>query len=631
MTGPDITETPSRTYRPDIDGLRAVAVLAVMLYHSGNTPFSGGYVGVDVFFVISGFLITGLVVHDIQSGRFSLAVFYERRIRRIFPAFFTVAIAAGLAGAWLYDAKTFSDLWVSIAAATASVANLLFYSQAGYFDGPSLLKPLLHTWSLSVEEQFYLVLPLTLFFIYKYARRWLTPILSLLLLGSLGWSIYTVQVERDAAFYMAWLRAWELLAGALVSLRPVRLKPWLQNLLAAAGLLAILAASLLYTDATLFPGLSALAPVLGTVLIINCGMDGGSLVGKFLSLPPLVWIGKLSYSLYLWHWPLLVMARYVMITPLSGRAYLAWWALTFALSFLSWKFVETPFRAKSFLPRPRIFYFSAATGALILAGAGLVLATQGLPVRIDLNTSLPPEVWNTQFGQWNDCQSAQAIGQPGCGLGTSGASPSFLVWGNSHAHAFAPGFDQAAARTGQSGYITWQGGCPPLLGLGKGVAASCNLFNEGVMTAIRAHPEFKTVILAASWLPGELTDESLNQTVGALAAEGRQVYIISPFPEVAYNVSAVYFIAGRTGRDANALIAPLTKDFMNAKNKRVFEILDSLAAKNSSVHVIDIWDIFCGEKRCDVIVNNRPLYVDGGHLSTTGALLLAPRLGQIFR
>ena len=626
-----MTETQKRTYRPDIDGLRAVAVLAVMLYHSGSTPFTGGYIGVDVFFVISGFLITGLIVHDIQAGRFSLATFYERRIRRIFPAFFTVAIAVGLAGAWLYDAKTFSDLWTSIAAATASLANLLFYSQAGYFDGPSLLKPMLHTWSLSVEEQFYLFLPLTLFFIFKYARRWLTPILIVLLLGSLGWSLYVVQVDRDAAFYMAWLRAWELLVGALVTLRPVRLRAWLQNLLAAAGLLAIVTTSLLYSDATLFPGLSAIAPVLGTALVINAGMDGATLIGRFLSLPPLVWIGKISYSLYLWHWPLLVMARYLMITPLPGRYILVWWAATFALSFLSWKFVETPFREKTFLPRPRIFYASAAIGLSILAGAWLVVGTQGLPARIDLQTSLPPEVWNAQFSQWNDCQTPQSIGQPGCRLGASSGTPSFLVWGNSHAHAFAPGFDRAAAQAGQTGMIVWQGGCPPLLGLGKSVDPSCDLFNESVMASIIAHPEFKTVILAASWLPGELTDENIRQTVEALTADGRQVFVISPFPEVGYNVSAAYFIAGRTGRDANALIAPATKDFLNAKNKRVFEILNALAAKNPSVHVIDIWDLFCDAKHCKVIENNLPLYVDEGHLSTAGALLLAPRLAQIFR
>ena len=626
-----MSATNTRNYRPDIDGLRAVAVLAVMLYHSGNTPFSGGYIGVDVFFVISGFLISGLVVHDIQTGRFSLATFYERRIRRIFPAFFTVAIAVGLAGAWLYDAKTFSDLWVSIAAATGSLANLLFYSQAGYFDGPSLLKPMLHTWSLSVEEQFYLVLPLTLFFIFKYARRWLMPILGLLLLISLGWSIYVVQVDRDAAFYMAWLRAWELLVGALVTLRPVRLKPWLANLLAGAGLLAILASSLLYTDATLFPGLSALAPVLGTALVINSGMHGDTLVGKMLGLPPLVWIGKISYSLYLWHWPLLVMARYIAITPLAGRYYAVWWALTFALSFLSWKFVETPFRQKSFLPSPRIFYAAAAIGALILAGTWLVVGTQGLPARIDLQVSLPPEVWNSQFEQWNDCQSPAAIGQPGCRLGTPGASPSFLVWGNSHAHAFAPGFHQAAAQAGQGGYITWQGGCPPLLGLGKTVGDSCKQFNQDVMAAIHQHPELKTVVLASSWLPGELTEQNIRQTVEALAAEGRSVFIISPFPEAGYNVSAVYFIAGRTGRDANALIAPSTKDFLNARNKRVFDILSALDQKNDQVRVIDIWDIFCGDVRCKVIEDNKPLYVDGGHLSTTGALLLTPRFAQIFK
>lgn len=605
-------------------------MLAVMLYHAGVYPFTGGYLGVDVFFVISGFLITGLIVNDIQSNKFSLVTFYERRIRRIFPAYFTVAIAVGLAGSWLYDAKTFMALWNSLVASTLSVANLLFYSQAGYFDGPSLLKPMLHTWSLSVEEQFYLFLPLILFLIFKYARRWLFPILIFILLGSLGWSIYTVQVNRDAAFYMAYLRAWELLVGGLIVLHPVRLKQWIQDLLAAIGFLILGASMVVYSDATLFPGLTAIAPVLGTALIINSGIHGNTLVGKFLSISPMTFIGKISYSLYLWHWPLLVMAKYYLIVDLPLKYYLAWWVLTFALSVLSWRFVETPFRSKNFLPRPRIFVFAAAIASFILLSAFIVVQSNGLPIRIDMAKTLPPEVWNSQFSQWDNCQNPSDISKADCGLGIDTEKQTFLVWGNSHAHAFAPGFNQAALNAKQFGYILWRGGCPPLVGLEDSVDADCNKFNENVLAYIKSNPDIKTVILAASWNPGELSDHNIKETIEALLAQGKSIFIIAPFPEINYNVSAAYFIAGRTGRDANAIIAPTFKGFMNQKNKKIFEILRTVEANYKDVHLIDLTDVFCDNKTCKVIENNQPLYIDKGHLSTTGALLLTPKLEEIF-
>ncbi len=626
-----MVQIQKRAYRPDIDGLRAVAVLAVMLYHSGNTPFTGGYIGVDVFFVISGFLISGLIVNDIQSNKFSLLTFYERRIRRIFPAYFTVAIAVGLAGSWLYDAKTFTELWYSIAAATVSMANILFYSQAGYFDGPSLLKPMLHTWSLSVEEQFYLFLPLIFFLIFKYSRRWLIPILIFLLLGSLGWSIYTVETSRDAAFYMAYLRAWELLVGGLIVLRPVRLKPWIQNLLAGIGLLVLGVCMLVYSDATLFPGLTAVAPVLGTALIINSGIHENTLVGKFLSLPPMVFIGKISYSLYLWHWPVLIMIRYYLISDMTRKYYLAWWVLTFVLSALSWKFIETPFRDKNFLPRPRIFNISAAIAVLILVSAFVIVQSEGLPIRIDLKTSLPPDVWNSQFMQWQECQNSNNVSDEDCRIGIKAEKQTFLVWGNSHAHAFAPGFNQAAINTKKSGIILWKGGCPPLLGLGEKVDTGCNEFNNDVMAIIKDNPDIQTVILAASWSPGVLSEANMKQTIEELRSSGKKIFIVLPFPDVNFNVSAAYFIASRTGRDANAIIAPTLKEFMNPKNKKIFELLRAGAANYEDVYVIDITDVFCDNERCKVIENNKPLYVDKGHLSSTGALLLTPKFEEIFR
>lgn len=210
-------------YRPDIDGLRAIAVLAVVFFHAGWKVFEGGYVGVDVFFVISGFLITQLIMKDLEKGVFSIARFYERRIRRIFPAFFALAFFVVLAGARLYSQEDFLALTESVFAATLSWANLLFWSQAGYWDGPSLLKPMLHTWSLSVEEQFYVVYPLTLYVIARFWKNRITAILWGLLALSFGFNVYVLQYDPNSAFYLPYLRAWELLLGGLIAIRPVAL------------------------------------------------------------------------------------------------------------------------------------------------------------------------------------------------------------------------------------------------------------------------------------------------------------------------------------------------------------------------------------------------------------------------
>ena len=298
-------------YRPDIDGLRAVAVVPVVLYHAGVPALTGGFVGVDVFFVISGYLITGIVAAGIAAGSFSIVEFYERRARRILPALFVVLAASVAAGWWLLLPEPLERFAKSLLAATLFGSNFWFLDSArDYFAPGSDFAPLLHTWSLAVEEQFYLFFPPLLWAVARWRRGREVRLVAWLSLASFLGAVVVVAVDPPLAFYLAPLRIWELGLGALLALRPVpRLAArWQREGLGALGLAGIAVAVFGYDDLTPFPGFAALAPCLGALAIIAVG-SGGSVVNRALAIRPVVFVGLISYSLYLWHWPILAFLR----------------------------------------------------------------------------------------------------------------------------------------------------------------------------------------------------------------------------------------------------------------------------------------------------------------------------------
>ncbi len=334
---------PDRQYRPDIDGLRAVAVMAVLLFHAGlGCP--GGYVGVDVFFVISGFLITRLILQEVQDGRFSLARFWERRIRRIFPILFVV-IGVTLVLAWTYvwpyefAAIANSALWMSVMA-----SNFYFWGDTGYFGGPAEFKPLLHTWSLSVEEQFYLLYPLFLMIAVKwFSSKSLPMLLGIVFVASLSISIAGVFLAASATFYLLPTRAWELMAGGLLVVGAnSRFRPRQNEVVAVVGLAMILVSIFLFDRNTRFPGAAALLPVGGTAAIIYANTNHATTIGRVLSCRPLVFTGLISYSLYLWHWPLLIFGQ-IRFWEVPNIKLLVL-VFCYVLSIITWRWVETPFR-----------------------------------------------------------------------------------------------------------------------------------------------------------------------------------------------------------------------------------------------------------------------------------------------
>ena len=357
-------------YRPEIDGLRALAVLPVILFHAGTTLLSGGFVGVDVFFVISGYLITCLLIEDLARGRFSLLDFYERRARRILPALFFV-IAACIPLAWLIlmpsDMINFAR---SIVAVIFFCSNILFWRESGYFDISSEMKPLLHTWSLSVEEQFYIFFPLFLVFVWKFGRRFTVVSLAAVLGLSFVLAHWAVDQKPSAAFYMLPFRAWELMVGSLAAVwlrdRSTPLAAGLAQWLSLLGLAMIIVPVFMYGEHTPFPGVNAIAPVAGTALIILCAQPG-TLAYRLLSARSMVGVGLISYSAYLWHQPLLAFAKYYFYPAPPYALLMLLAAASLVLAWLTWKYVEAPFRNRKRFSRQWIFGASGAVGALAVA------------------------------------------------------------------------------------------------------------------------------------------------------------------------------------------------------------------------------------------------------------------------
>ncbi|HUP88519.1 MAG TPA: acyltransferase [Longimicrobiales bacterium] len=361
-------------YRREIDGLRALAVLPVMLFHAGFPTFSGGFVGVDVFFVVSGYLITTIILADLERGAFSLIHFYERRARRILPVLFLVVIAC-IPPAWLWlppsELTSFSK---SIVAVPLFVSNFFFWKDGGYFQTAAELKPLLHTWSLAVEEQYYVFFPMFMLIAWRYGRRFVLWSLLIIALISLAAAELGAVWRPVANFFLLPTRAWELAVGALVAfhlakspLHSPTLK--LRQVLAILGFVLLLVSIFAYTDATPFPSVYGLLPTLGTALIILYA-SSETYVGRLLSVPILVGVGLISYSAYLWHQPILAFLRFFVSAPsLTLRGLVL--VLILGLSILSWRFVETPFRQKGRFTR-RFVFAGSATVSILLASFGFV-------------------------------------------------------------------------------------------------------------------------------------------------------------------------------------------------------------------------------------------------------------------
>ncbi|HHB80559.1 MAG TPA: acyltransferase, partial [Aliiroseovarius sp.] len=491
-------------YRPEIDGLRAIAVLAVVAYHFGLPHVGGGLVGVDIFFVISGFLIGGILIREhANSGHIRLGHFYLRRIRRLAPAYFAMAAASLLASWFILLPFEMREFGKELIAATTYLANIHFFRETGYFDIGIENKVLLHTWSLAVEEQFYMVLPFVILLAGR-SKRLLMPVLVGAFLLSLVAEIWLTYSNQSAAFYLFPLRAWELLAGVLLAAFARRPGPrWA----AGAGVALMLAGIIWVRPGAGFPGWQATVPVAGAVLALWGGQAGGA-VNRALASPAPVFFGRISYSLYLWHWPVLALSKYWR-GGYSGPLEAALWALL-ALSFsvISWRFIEQPVR-KPGLVRTRMLVFGWLLGSLALLGAGTVIYKgNGLAGRFAPTLRTHIEASGDFLQDWSRCEvesEGTFAGVSTCRLGPEG-TPQVLVWGDSHLRPLAATLDALAWQAETPALLVWVAGCPPLFGVSKrenttnaAEDAACSTALARLQAAVSAQQLPPRLLLVGRW------------------------------------------------------------------------------------------------------------------------------------
>jgi peptidoglycan/LPS O-acetylase OafA/YrhL len=637
-------------YRGDIDGLRAVAVVPVVLFHAGVSGISGGFVGVDVFFVISGFLISQIIASEIGEQRFSLARFYERRVRRILPAFLFVTAITFLASLILLLPQDLARFGDSLQAASLSGSNILFWLESGdYFANKSDLKPLLHTWSLGVEEQFYVVFPLLLMAVSR-LRGWrflkLIAVISLVL--SLALSVYATDHYSIAAFYLLPTRAWELLAGTILAIGVVPpLKRRLHaEIVAALGLAAIVAGILLFNGATPFPGWAAIAPVAGAAMIIHAGSTSTqTLVGRLLSTAPMRWIGLISFSLYLWHWPLIVFTKYYFIEPSLGLMSVVV-ALSFVLAYLTWRFVEQPLRRAKPGGSPRGPLVIGVAALAVSACAGVVLAkTDGFPGRISPQIVRLSEK-ATHQGPRRDCGFAydkKRTVDTLCVLGAPGVAPTFLIVGDSHADAMAAAAFEAGARVGQSGYQISATGYRPVLGYRKrGEPEKYAYLNPLVVKLLDTHPEVREIIVVGYWKAATVTDDYIDaqgrRVSGPVAMSRGLNALIDRYPDRRFLVTTSTADSPSFGGQPAARAAMFHRPFdprvpraeFDASRAAYAGILTQLAAK-PNVRLMDLAARTCDAAYCHGQLGGRLLYTDDNHLSFVASRLYLGELSAFLK
>ncbi|MGH8222301.1 MAG: acyltransferase family protein [Woeseiaceae bacterium] len=656
----------SSRYRADIDGLRAVAIIPVLMCHARVPGFSGGFVGVDVFFVISGFLITQLLRNELEAGRFSVVAFYERRIRRIFPALIAVLLVVSLVASWLLLPQHLAPYGRSLIA-TSLFASNLFFARIGYFAPAADELPLLHTWSLAVEEQFYIVYPLFLWAIYRRGPRVVLALIAMLALLSLVLAQAMLIENLDAAFYLPFTRAWELALGCMLAIASIApdSQRWIRDAVGIVGLAMIACAVVLYSDTTPFPGAAALLPCFGTAFVIWAGANGQRhLAGDILTRRPLVLTGLVSYSLYLWHWPLLIFTSYLSVPEPSALAKAGALAASYVLALATWRWVERPFRGRrGVLTRQQLMSGAAAAMSVILMFGWAAHAQRGWPARLE------PEVGRIAASHYEHAPighscfsvSAKAVRADRlCRTGHPSASASFIVWGDSHARALVDAVDRAARLSGRGGVMAPHAGCSPLLDIRRSDLprrSQCNETTAAVLEYLRTRPEIEDVVLISRWAllsegtfyapesgePILLSDRetrvrgraenrrvferALSRTVDRLAAAGKRVWIVGPVPEVGVNVPKALANAERFGFEVD--IAPSRAEF-ETRQRVTLAILDRVAAQHGAT-VVPVHEALCNEDTCRVeSLDGRPLYYDDDHLSFTGGRAIVPALQKIF-
>lgn len=612
-------------YRREIDGLRAIAVVPVVLFHAGFNVFSGGFVGVDVFFVISGYLITSIILGDLERCRFSLAGFYERRARRILPALFLVVLVC-FPIAWLCllpdDMQDFSQ---SLVAVSLFASNILFCSEAGYFDSAGELKPLLHTWSLAVEEQYYLIFPVFMVLIWKIGRGWLLWSMAAIAAASLWLAQWGIQSQPAAAFYLLPSRAFELLIGALAAVYlgkadRVRPRPIISQAGAIFGLLLVLGAMRFFDQQTPFPGVNALIPVVGTVLIILLA-DKNTVVGRILGAKVLVGIGLVSYSAYLWHHPLFAFARHVSVVEPGAVVFCLLAAVSFALAYLSWRVVETPFRCKERFSRRQIASYGLVGSACILCIGLAGHFSGGFIDRFE--TKLEGDVGHLEFyshidARYHDCEPASIASEAlswnhylRCKQSRQG-QPQVILLGDSHAEHLFIGLAEKWTDLNVVYYI--QGGAPYV----------SNPQFQTIFDEILNNETPQTVILTMHYVTKLSDSDTLyrefSETVDRLQAAHKKVILVGDIPR--YQVQP--FTCKLSTFNKACYMSRAESDLQRSIYHSALQKL----GRAKGVPFVDLYAPLCNQRSCSMVHGNAVVYRDRNHLNVLGSRLIGDYLAS---
>jgi peptidoglycan/LPS O-acetylase OafA/YrhL len=632
----DTSKAHSPKYRPDVDGLRALAVLAVILFHAG-LGCTGGFVGVDIFFVISGFLITSLILKELGDDTFSLTNFWERRIRRILPALMAVVIATIVAGWFLYLPRDYTNIGKSVIGQATLISNVIFSQDTDYFAAGSDTKPLLHTWSLAVEEQFYLLFPFLLVLLVRYRRLSLSKIIVCIAAGSFMLSVVGTYSDPETTFYLLPMRAWELMTG--IWLATTRGTQFVGELVReTAGWLGIglVCCSIFFYDRdTLFPGLAAIPPCLGAALIIFSSESKLSGVGRILAFKPVVFIGLISYSLYLWHWPLLVFSKYQAREVQSAGFRASLLAASIMLSIFSWKFIETPIRKNWILrERRQIFGFAGISMAALLGLGLLIFYGNGFPSRFSAKVLYYADSWNHRaFLNVISLDQAKAGQFVELGSQDTNKPVSVLIWGDSHAMALTPVLDGLCRQHLMRGIQATQISTAPVLGFVSPGAYSLKekspAFAEAVLAFI-SQRHVRNVIIAARWAGYPASDSlktNLLSTVRAIMDLGARVYVVKDVPNPGFDVPRIVALTAAHHGDLDQL--GITREKYDMSNRDLLQTFDQISKMGATV--LDPSDYFLNRNGLyGVVQNDQVLYCDSHHLTVEGSRLLAPMFEPVF-
>ena len=636
-------------YRADIDGLRAIAVLAVVINHLAPNLLPGGFIGVDVFFVISGYLITSILLREIKGDIFTFYGFYERRARRIFPALFTVLIFVFLLSYLLLLPSDFVFTLRGALGALLFVSNIVFWRDLadGYFAAMnSALNPLVHTWSLGVEEQFYIFFPILLVVFRKFRLKSLFLIMSIGFVVTLMLSEFFLNAKSVAVFFLTPFRAWELLAGALLATNwlPAIKTFLMREIFGGTGIILILSACFLLDEHKhLFPGVKALLPVLGATFIIYAGSSGEHLVKKILQLRPIVLVGLISYSLYLWHWPLIVFSQYIGLSVSAHANKFALFVLSILVATLSYRYVEQPIRSKTYLTSKDVFLSSAIFATVFSSLCILGLHRDGFENRFD---AIVLKFDKARYSEtpFKRCD-AHVASEDWCRVGDYNAKLDYVLYGDSHLMAWAPSFSKVLTDNGKQASLAMMSNCPPFIGIVSWKKNSdCPKISASFQQYIETHPDISEVIISGYWHAYFMEDDAplsvkrqdgvivkgreavvigLITTLQWLEDQKKRVILIGPVPT--YDSKSVPL---GLALDAAHKRTPMlsTLDEQIAKNNFYFETLKSFTPATTTRQIEPLYWICRSE--CLVSKHGESLYRDSNHLNVYGAMMFKQEISK---